>query len=222
MTGVWIPDPADVQETRIVRFAEWLVAEGRAVFEDVTDYRALHAWSVASPGDFWAAVADFFEVGWTTPPSASLASREMPGAVWFPGSTLNFAPHLLRAGADEQDAVILIGEDGSSESLTYRELRSQAAAVAGRLRALGVVPGDRVAAYLPNCIEGVVAFVATAMIGAVWAQTGLDYAAPSAADRMAQLSPRVLFAGTGYRFGGKVHDRRASARDHDRDCRRSF
>lgn len=213
MPGVWRPDPAEILQTRIVRFAEWLVTQGRAQLDDVTDYRALHEWSVASPGDFWAAVADFFEVGWDTPPTGALAERRMPGAVWFPGGTLNFGPHLLRAGADDQDAVILAAEDGSLESITYAQLRARAASVAGRLRALGVEPGDRVAAYLPNCVEGVVAFVATALIGAVWAQTGLDYAAPSAAERMAQLSPRVLIAGTGYRFGGKVHDRRAEARE---------
>ncbi len=208
----WVPDPAHLAGTRIVRFAEWLVAQGRAELDDVTDYRALHAWSVGAPGDFWAAVADFFEVDWDTWPHSALAERRMPGAVWFPGGTLNFGAHLLRAGRDDQDAVILAGEDGTRESITYAELRTQAHAVAGRLRALGVGPGDRVAAYLPNCVEGVVAFVATALIGGVWTQTGLDYAAPSAAERMAQLRPRVLIAGTGYRFGGKVHDRRNDVR----------
>jgi acetoacetyl-CoA synthetase len=209
----WTPEPADVRSSRIVRFAAWLEETGRAAFADVTDYRALHAWSVAHPGGFWAAVAEFFAVDWATPPREALAERRMPGAVWFPGGTLNLGAHLLRAGDPDREAVVLVGEDGARSSITYAELRTQAAAVAGRLRALGVEPGDRVAAYLPNCVEGVVAFVATALVGAVWAQTGLDYAAPSAADRMAQLAPRVLFAGTGYRFGGKVHDRRADARE---------
>jgi acetoacetyl-CoA synthetase len=209
----WRPDPAEVRQSRIVRFAAWAVGQGRVRIDDVTDYRALHAWSVASPGEFWAAIADFFDVDWDTPPRGALPERRMPGAVWFPGGTLNFGRHLLRAGDDEQDAVILVSETGERSSLTYAALRAQAAAVAGRLRALGVEPGDRVVAYLPNCVEGVVAFAATAMVGAVWAQTGLDYAAPSAADRMAQLSPRVLIAGSGYRFGGKVHDRRGEARE---------
>ncbi|GAA4461780.1 acetoacetate--CoA ligase [Phytohabitans houttuyneae] len=206
-----MPDPARVQQTRIVRFARWLVEHGRAQLDDVTDYRALHAWSVASPGPFWAAVADFFGVDWQSRPHTALAERRMPGAVWFPGGTLNFGQHMLRAGQDDQDAVILVAETGERSSITFAALREQAAAVAGHLRALGVRPGDRVAAYLPNCVEGVVAFVATAMVGAVWAQTGLDYAAPAAADRMGQLSPRVLIAGSGYRFGGKVHDRRGDA-----------
>ncbi len=156
----WVPDPATVGQTRIVRFAAWLDTRGSASFDDVTDYRALQAWSATHPGEFWAAVAEFFDVDWSSPPTEALAERRMPGAVWFPGGTLNFGQHLLRAGDDEQDAVVLVAEDGSRTSLTYAELRSQAAAVAGRLRALGVVPGDRVAAYLPNCVEGVVAFVA--------------------------------------------------------------
>ncbi|GIF63184.1 acetoacetyl-CoA synthetase [Asanoa ishikariensis] len=207
----WVPDPSLVGKTRIVRFATWLGTRGYASFDDVTDYAALHAWSVAHPGEFWAAVAEFFEVDWSTAPTGALTERRMPGAVWFPDGTLNFGAHLLRAGADDQDAVVLVAENGSRTAITYAELRTQAFAVAGRLRALGVEPGDRVAAYLPNCVEGVVAFVATALVGAVWAQTGLDYAAPSAADRMAQLEPRVLIAGSGYHFGGTVHDRRADA-----------
>ena len=212
MTAMWLPDPADVRASRIVRFATWLDTSGRASFPDVTDYRALQAWSVAHPGEFWAAVAEFFDIDWSTPPRGALVERRMPGAVWFPGGTLNFGQHLLRAGDSDQDAVVLVAEDGSRSALTYGALRVQAAAVAGRLRALGVGPGDRVVAYLPNCIEGVVAFVACALVGAVWAQTGLDYAAQSAADRMAQLSPTVLIAGSGYRFGGRVHDRRDEVR----------
>ena len=210
--AVWRPDPVAVRGTRIVQFAQWLVDHGRAPLDDVTDYRALHAWSVSEPGAFWAAVAEFFAVDWDAQPRTALVERKMPGTDWFPGGTLNFGHHLVRAGADDQNAVVLIGEGGVRETLTFAQLRAQSAAVAGHLRALGVEPGDRVAAYLPNCVEGVVAFVATAMVGAVWAQTGLDYAAPSAAERMAQLSPRILFAGTGYRFGGKVHDRRDEAR----------
>ena len=133
----------------------------------------------------------------------------MPGAVWFPEGRLNFGQHLLRHGASERDAVVLVTEAGDRASLTFGQLRTQAAAVAGRLRSLGVGPGDRVVGYLPNCLEGVVAFAAVALIGAVWAQAGLDYAAAAAADRLGQLTPTVLIAGSGYRFGGRVHDRRS-------------
>ena len=207
----WVPDPATLPATRIVRFAAWLVETGRADLRDPTDYAALHAWSATHPGEFWRAVADFFEVDWVSPPRTTLAERRMPGAVWFPGSTLNFGQHLLRRGAADREAVVFVTEAGERASLTFGELRAQAAAVAGRLRALGVGPGDRVVGYLPNCLEGVVTFAACALVGAVWAQAGLDYAAPAAADRLGQLSPTVLVAGSGYRFGGVVHDRRAEA-----------
>ena len=205
----WVPDPATLPATRIVRFAAWLVESGRADLRDVADYAELHAWSTGHPGEFWGAVADFFEVGWSTPPVVALAERRMPGAVWFPGGTLNFGQHLLRHGDAGREAVVLVTEAGDRSSLTFGELRVQAAAVAGRLRALGVVPGDRVVAYLPNCLEGVVALAAVALVGAVWAQAGLDYAPAAAADRLGQLSPTVLVAGSGYLFGGTVHDRRA-------------
>jgi acetoacetyl-CoA synthetase len=205
---VWTPDPAGLAATRIVRFAAWLRAQGRAALADATDYRALQAWSAAHPGEFWAAVADFFQVDWDCPPRGALAERRMPGAVWFPEGSLNFGHHLLRRGADDRDAVVVVSESGERSTLTFGQLREQAFAVAGRLRSLGVGPGDRVVAYLPNCLEGVVAFAAAALIGAVWAQTGLDYAAPAAADRLAQLAPTVLVVGSGYWFGGQVHDRR--------------
>ncbi|HMM95797.1 acetoacetate--CoA ligase [Phycicoccus sp.] len=205
----WRPDPRTVGDTRIVRFAAWLCDTGRATLTDVTDYRELQAWSATHPGEFWEAVAEFFEVAWSVRPRVALAERRMPGAVWFPEGRLNVAEHLLRGGRDDADAVVLVTESGERSTITFRELREQAATVAGRLRALGVRPGDRVAAYLPNAIEGVVAFVATALVGAVWAQAGLDYAPEAAAERLGQLAPSVLVAGTGYHFGGRVHDRRA-------------
>jgi len=205
----WVPDRASLPDTRIVRFAEWLVAHGRADLADVTDYAELQAWSARHPGAFWGSVADFFEVEWSEPPRVALAERLMPGAVWFPGGSLNFAQHLLRHGADEHEAVVLVTEAGERSSLTFGRLRAQVAAVAGRLRELGVGPGDRVVGYLPNSLEGVVAFTAVALIGAVWAQAGLDYAPAAAADRLGQLAPKVLVAGSGYRFGGSAHDRRA-------------
>ena len=207
----WRPDATRLADSRIVRFATWVRDAGRAELDDVTDYTALHEWSAAEPGAFWHAVADFFDVDWDARPLVALAERRMPGAVWFPGGRLSFGRHLLRHGTDDKEAVVLVTEAGERSSITHGELREQAAAVAGRLRQLGVQPGDRVVAYLPNCIEGVVAFAAAALVGAVWAQTGLDYAAPAAADRLAQLSPRVVIVGSGYRFGGRVHDRRGEA-----------
>ena len=204
----WVPSEEQVANSRIVRFATWLTDRGIVELADVTDYAELQAWSAGFPGDFWQAVADFFEVDFPARADTALADRKMPGAQWFPGATVNFAQHLLRHGDDHRDAVILVREDGSRESVTFGELRAQVASVAARLRALGVEPGDRVVGYLPNCVEGVVAFAAAAAVGACWSQTALDYSPRAAADRLAQLRPKVLFAGGGYAFKGEVRDRR--------------
>lgn len=204
----WRPDPVAAARTQLAEFSQWLVHAGRAPAAVASGYPALHAWSVDRPGDFWLAVADFFGVQWAQRPTGTLVDAAMPGAQWFPGGRLNIVTQLLRPGHDREAAIVLASESGERRTVSYADLRRQVAAVAGRLRDLGVVAGDRVAAYLPNCVEGVVAFLATASLGAVWAQTGLDYGAPAAAERMAQLEPTVLVAGSGYRFGGRVHDRR--------------
>ena len=207
-TEPWVPSEEQTAHSRIVQFATWVTARGLVELADVTDYAELQAWSARCPGDFWQAVADFFEVDFDARADVALADRGMPGAQWFPGATLSFAQHLLRHGDDQRDAVILVREDGHRESITFEELRAQVASVSTRLLALGVEPGDRVVGYLPNCIEGVVAFAAAAAVGACWSQTALDYSPRAAADRLAQLTPKVLFAGGGYAFKGAVRDRR--------------
>ena len=204
----WVPSPEQVASSRIVRFAHFLSEQGVVALADPTDYRELQAWSAAHVDDFWQAVVEFFEVDFGTRAATPLGRREMPGATWFPGATLNFGHHLLRRGDDDRPAVVLVREDGHRESLKFGELRQQAASVATRLESLGVVPGDRVVAYLPNCLEGVVAFAACALLGATWSQTAMDYGPAAAADRLAQLEPRVLLAGTGHVFKGQVRDRR--------------
>ncbi|MCW2671471.1 MAG: acetoacetate--CoA ligase [Frankiales bacterium] len=212
-TAPWVPSEEQTASSRIVRFANWLTGRGIVELADVTDYAELQAWSARCPGEFWQAVADFFEVDFDARADVALKDRRMPGATWFPGATLSFAQHMLRHGDDQRAAVILAREDGSRESVTFAELRVQVASVAAKLRALGVVQGDRVVGYLPNCIEGVVAFVAAAAVGACWSQTALDYSARAAADRLAQLTPKVLFAGGGYAFKGEVRDRRQEVQE---------
>ncbi|MCW2750871.1 MAG: acetoacetyl-CoA synthetase [Aeromicrobium sp.] len=196
---------------RVVAFARWLEEERIASFADLTDYRELQAWSAGHPGEFWGEVARFFGVRFDTEPTVALADATMPGAEWFPGATLNIADQFLREGEDASRAIILVRDDGSRESVTFGELRQQVGAAAAGLAALGIGVGDRVVAYLPNCIEGVVAFLATASLGAIWAQTGMDYSAPAAADRFAQLEPTAFIVGGGQMFKGQVVDRRAAA-----------
>lgn len=162
-------------------------------------------------GTFWADVAEFFGVARGLRAEQALVDDSMPGAVWFPGVRVNFAEHLLAALDDDRVALAAHTEDGGSARLTGAELRRQVAALAASLRRLGVEPGDRVAAYLPNTQHAVVAFLATASVGAVWAVCAPDFGVRSVLDRLAQTRPRVLVAVDGYHFGGNRHDRTAAA-----------
>lgn len=141
----------------------------------------------------------------------------MPGATWFPGTHLNYAEHALRAGLDDkladQPAIITITEDGRRSETTWRELHRQVGSVAAWLCSLGVGQGDRVVGYLPNTHHTLIAFLATASIGAIWSACAQDYAAEGAAAKLGQLEPRVLFAADGYLWNGTAHDRRDQVAD---------
>lgn len=207
-TGLWRPGPERLRHSRIIEFAQWARAEKAAPLTDPADYTELQEWSATQVEDFWDAAARFFGVRFHTPPSTVLTDRAMPGARWFPDATLNFAEHLLCGHDGERAAIIALDETGGRTVVSYAELRDLVASFAAYLTGLGVRPGDRVAGYLPCGVEGVVAFAAAASIGACWAQVGLDYNAPAAADRLAQLDPVVLVAASGYHFKGRVRDRR--------------
>ncbi|MER7558118.1 acetoacetate--CoA ligase [Nocardioides sp. NPDC126508] len=206
---IWEPNPAAAADAAITRFAA-LAAErsGRLV----ADYRDLHAWSVEDLDGFWSLVWDFFEVQADGDPAPALADERMPGATWFPNVRLNYAEHALRHADDpalaDTVAVTSIGEAGDVDRTTWRELRAQVAALTAWLRERGVGPGDRVIGYLPNTTPALVSFLATASIGAVWSACAQDYSGTGAANRFAQLEPTVLFAADGYRWNGRVHDRR--------------
>ena len=200
----WLPSDAGVRDARITEFAAFVESRTGAEF---ADYAALHRWSVDDLDSFWRAVWSFFEVG-ADEPDVALASAEMPGAVWFPGTTLNYVDLIVRNASDEQPAIIAVTEDGADTTVSWAEFVRQVGALAATLRKLGVGTGDRVVGYLPNVPEAVVALCATASIGAVWSACGQDYSARAALDRLGQLEPTVLIAADGYRFGGKQHDRR--------------
>ncbi len=141
-------------------------------------------------------------------PSTVLASREMPGARWFPDVSLNYAEHVFAGKDDDEPAILHASELRELDELTWGELRAQVAACAAALRDLGVERGDRVVAYMPNIPEAIVAFLAAASIGAVWSSCSPDFGPASVIDRFAQIEPKVLFAVDGYRYGGKDFDRR--------------
>ena len=203
--AIWTP-PADWRgRFEMGRYVEWLRLE-RGL--DFPGYDELWRWSVTDIEGFWASIWDYFGVRAHTPYERVLGSREMPGAEWFPGATLNFAEHML--GRDEDlDSVAIIAHSQTRDAreLTFGELREQVARARAGLKRLGVGPGDRVVAYLPNIPETAVAFLATASLGAVWATCPPEFGVRSVVDRLGQLDPKVLLAVSGYVYGEKVIDR---------------
>ncbi|WP_316745669.1 acetoacetate--CoA ligase [Streptomyces sp. MK7] len=208
------PDPQAASGSRIADFARWAARhQGAEMTQDPTDYQALHHWSVTDLEGFWAAVWEYFDIDAATPYERVLAEETMPGARWFPGATLNYAHHALRNLHPDAPAITALDETGAAYKITGRKLRAQVASVAATLRDLGVGQGDRVVGYLPNTPHAVIAFLATASLGAVWSVCGQDYAPGAAADRFAQLEPTVLVTADGYLFNGTRHDRRTASLD---------
>ncbi|WP_433563354.1 acetoacetate--CoA ligase [Nocardia sp. CA-151230] len=204
MEPQWVPSDQDIAEAQVTSFA--LFVEKRTGLS-LPDYRALWQWSVDDLPGFWGAIWDYFDLGERS--DEVLGTTEMPGVQWFPGTTLNYVEQVMRQVRDDRPAILSVDETGEITEISWAALIATAAAFAHTLRALGVGPGDRVAGYLPNIPEAVIAFLATASIGAVWSACGQDYSAQAALDRLGQLEPKVLVTADGYRFGGKAHDKTA-------------
>jgi acetoacetyl-CoA synthetase len=202
---LWEPPAELVERARMTEYMRWLEAERGLRFDG---YHELWQWSVDDLEAFWSSIWDFFGVQADGHYDRALGSREMPGAEWFAGTSLNYAEHVFAGKDDAETAILHASELRDLDELSWGELRAQVAAVAAGLRALGVERGDRVVAYLPNVPEAIVAFLASASIGAVWSSCSPDFGPASVIDRFAQIEPKVLFAVDGYRYGGKDFDRR--------------
>lgn len=201
-TPQWEPTQSDIDSARVTDFARYV--ESRTGIS-APDYQALWQWSVDQPGAFWAALWDYFELG--ERPDDVLAGEQMPGARWFPGAKLNYVDQVKRNARTDRPAILYVTEGGTVIDLSWKELLGRTAAFADALVSLGVRPGDRVAGYLPNIPEAIIAFLATASIGAIWSACGQDYTAKAALDRLGQLEPTVLVTADGYHFAGKTHDK---------------
>jgi acetoacetyl-CoA synthetase len=198
---LWRPTPERIERATITRFARAVGREG--------PYEELWRWSVDDLEGFWAAIWDFFDVQASAPYERVLDRREMPGAHWFPGARLSYAEHFFRGRDDDAVAIRHAAELRELSQWTWGELRDQTTRIATGLRRLGVGPGDRVAAYMPNIPETIAAFLASASIGAVWSSAAPEFGARSVIDRFAQIEPKVLLAVDGYRYGGRDFDRTA-------------
>ena len=200
---LWTPSPERVAGANLTRFTD---AVNRRHGLALADYDALYDWSISHIPDFWEAVWKFVGILHSEPYTSVLEDPKMPGATWFKGARLNFAENLLRY-RDDRPALVSVREGGDVASrLTYAELYSQVARVAGFLRQAGVTVGDRVAGYLPNCEETVVAMLAAASLGAVWSSCSPDFGFKSVLERFGQIEPKVLFAADGYRYHGRNYE----------------
>jgi acetoacetyl-CoA synthetase len=201
---LWTPSVARLEQAQLTHFTRWLAQRGRRF----DSYAALWQWSVDDLEGFWGSIWEYFEVRASQPYERVLGRRSMPGAQWFPGAKLNFAEHVLRHERAGADALLFLSERRALSALSWADLGNQVRKLAMRLRKMGLVPGDRVVAYLPNSPEAVIAMLATVSSGAIWASCGPDFGPRGAIDRFAQLAPKFAFCVDGYYYGGKRFDRR--------------
>jgi acetoacetyl-CoA synthetase len=206
---LWTPDPERIAAANITAFNRWLTRQRGF---DFPDYAAMWRWSVTDLEGFWGALWDYFRIESTAPYTRVLRLRSMPGTQWFEGARINYAQHVLRRERVGGTALHHMSELQPLSTLDWATLAAQVRILATRLRELGVEPGDRVVAWMPNIPETMVAMLATTAIGATWACCSPDFGARGALDRLAQLSPKVLFCVDGYRYGGKAFDRREELR----------
>jgi acetoacetyl-CoA synthetase len=195
-TPLWEPPAELVEGATITRFMR---EQGCASYDE------LWRWSVDDLEAFWAAIWDFFDVGERSGPV--LASRDMPGARWFPDVELNYAEQIFRNRDEAAPAILHASESRELDTWTWGDLRRETARIRAGLQARGIGRGDRVVAYLPNIPETTAAFLATASLGATWSSAAPEFGARSVVDRFAQIEPSLLLAIDGYRYGGKDFDR---------------
>ena len=194
---IWQPEPEQLKKTAMYRFMK------ERSFDSYSD---LYQWSIDNTADFWQALCDFCEVRFSKAAETVLVQPgDMTTAKWFSGSELSFPEHLLRYSG-ERAAIIFRGENGARSELSFDELRQAVADVAQGLRSAGVVKGDRVAGYLPNCPEAIIAMLAATSIGAIWSSCSPDFGINGVVDRFGQIKPKVLFCADGYFYNGKRHD----------------
>ncbi len=207
---LWQPSADFIQHTHLRHYQDWLETHYQL---RLFDYQDLWAWSVERPEAFWESLWQYFEVISHTPYSRVMSDDPMPHTRWFEGSTLNYAEHIFRQARTDRPAIIFQSERHPAREISWHTLRQQTAALAQTLRNLGIQPGDRVCAYLPNIPEATVAFLATCSIGAVWSSCSPDFGSGSVVDRFRQIEPKILIAADGYTYNGKPFDKTDTIRE---------
>jgi len=203
MQPVWTPSPERVAASNVTRFIACVNARRNL---KLAGHAELYAWSIEHPGEFWSELARFADVraDWGEGPASENGDR-MPGARFFPTARLSFTENLLRF-RDQHCAIVFLNERGTRQQISYQALQDEVARVAAGLEAAGVVSGDRVAAFIPNLPEAVIAMLAAASLGAIWSSCSPDFGVGGVLDRFGQIAPKVLITADGYFYGGKTVD----------------
>ncbi|MFN7118346.1 MAG: acetoacetate--CoA ligase [Saprospiraceae bacterium] len=207
---LWRPTEDFIANSNLNHYMHWLRQQYALHFDD---YEALWAWSVAEPAGFWASIWKYFDIKSETPYTQVLSDEAMPDARWFEGSTLNYAEHVFKSYNNEHPALIFQSERQALTEISWASLREQVAALSQYLRGLGVRPGDRVVAYLPNIPEATVSFLAACAVGAVWSSCSPDFGVNSVLDRFQQIKPKVFITVDGYQYNGKPFDKMETVRE---------
>ncbi|MFC4559525.1 acetoacetate--CoA ligase [Virgibacillus kekensis] len=203
-TLLWEPDEKRKQQSNIYNYMKWLRQHKNLHFDD---YHSLWKWSVDELETFWKSIWEYFDLQAEKPYQTVLTSHEMPGAKWFPEATINYTEHIFRDRDKDKPAIIHASETRNTNEITWGELYRQTAAMQQTLMDLGVTKGDRIVAYTANIYETVVAFLATASLGAIWSSASPDFGTQSVIDRFKQIEPKVMITVDGYSYGGKKFDR---------------
>ncbi|MBF0168236.1 MAG: acetoacetate--CoA ligase [Alphaproteobacteria bacterium] len=199
---LWTPTPEQIEKAAMTGFAKAAAARFGL---SLPDYKALQDWSTLRPDQFWDALWDWADIRGHKGGIIVENLDRMPGACWFPEARLNFAENLLRR-RDDGEAIVFRGEDKVKRRLSWRQLYDQVSRLMAALKALGIGPGDRVAAYLPNLPEAPIAMLAVSGLGAIWSSASPDFGVQGVLDRFGQIEPKILLGVDGYHYNGKTHD----------------
>ena len=197
---IWTPSAEQIEKANITNFSSRIKEH---YLETLKSYQDLHNWSIEYPELFWKEIWNFFNVKGDIGSDRILINKnKMPGATWFPDATLNFAENLLRY-KDEQEALVFWNEKKERQSISGKELYIKVSSFSNYLRSIGIKKGDRVAAFLPNIPEAIIAMLATSSIGAVWSSCSPDFGIEGVLERFLQIAPKVLIVCDGYTYKGK-------------------
>jgi acetoacetyl-CoA synthetase len=200
---LWQPDLGKIKHSELFAFINYINHHHQHHF---SNYQSLHHWSIHHKADFWQAISHFFKLHFHHPYKEILKNEnKMPGATWFEGATLNYAEHCLDHPSNKL-ALVSINEDGQKTVLSFGDLKKQVAKLANSFCQIGVKPGDKIAAILPNRLETVIAFLASASIGAIFSSCSPDFGSESLIDRLGQIEPKVIIGINGYYYNGQFKD----------------